>query len=222
MKDPNKVYESYYKVYESYYWFQFFIAAVGWCPANDCAMPSPRTPRGQAMGATNQAMPSPRTPRGQAMGATNQAMPSPRTPRGQAMGATNRPRLAALDRVRETDDVHRAATSRVSTSNSNRHLLPHVGVSPRTAGSRRQLVMAGEGRRVRECGLWCLCARGSKRARFVATRICRLGADLSAPRAPVPRSADTHGADSFGRNFRGPRVCAARPRNAHAGHRARV
>jgi hypothetical protein len=132
-------------------------------------------------------MPSPRTPRGQAMGATNQAMPSPRTPRGQAMGATKqaRPRLAALDRVRETDDVPRAATSRASTSNSNRHLLPHVGISPRTAGSRRQLVMAAEGRRVWECGLWwCLCAPGRQRALFVAQRICRL-VSAARPRADL-------------------------------------
>ena len=50
MKDPNKVYESYYKVYESYYWFQFFIAAVGWCPANDCANALPTHAPGSGHG----------------------------------------------------------------------------------------------------------------------------------------------------------------------------
>lgn len=48
------------------------------------------------------------------------------------------PRLSALDRVRESADVPRAMTSRVSTGTRERQTLPHLGISPRSP--RRQLV----------------------------------------------------------------------------------
>ncbi len=88
-------------------------------------------------------MPSPRTPRVQTMGATNHGdrlrartadleTAAPNTGGSQPLSTRSSvPRLSALDRVREDATGARAMTSRVSTGTSSRHLLPHIGVSPR-------------------------------------------------------------------------------------------
>ena len=130
------------------------------------AMPSPRTPRGPAMGATNQARPPhgaflgspPGTGARERPGTVGAAAPEGEPARrlaGAGPHSARVPRLSALDRVRETDGVPRAATSRASTARSKHDLLPHVGVSPRTAGSRRHLVRGGSAVRSAEARAAC-------------------------------------------------------------------
>ena len=121
------------------------------------------------MGATNQARPlhgaflgsPPGTGARERSGAVGVAAPEGEPARRSDAGphSARVPRLSALDRVRETDGVPRAATSRASTARSKHDLLPHVGVSPRTAGSRRHLVRAVAQCAVRTRGLRvpCIC-----------------------------------------------------------------
>ena len=85
-------------------------------------MPSPRTPRMQAMGATNQ---------GDRLRAHTADMEMAARKLGGAQSARVVPRLSALDRVRESPDGAHPMTSRVPTGASSRHLLPHIIASPR-------------------------------------------------------------------------------------------
>jgi len=114
------------------------------------AMPSPRTPRVQAMGATNH------SDRLLARTADLEAAASKAGGSQPLSARSGVPRLSALDRVREDATGARAMTSRVSTGTSIRHLLPHIGISPRDGRKPVSPVLC-----VRVClpPLFLLCAR---------------------------------------------------------------